>query len=91
LEFYAPWCGHCKKLTPIYDELSLKVDGATTVIAKVDATVHKLPGYEVKGYPTIKYLVKRGGKVETKDYSGARTVEGFVSFLEKQSKPQEDL
>ena len=73
-----------KNLTPVYDELSLKVNNV--IVAKVDATVHKLPGYEIKGYPTIKYLQKVNGKVETKDYTGARTLEGFLSFLNSQSK-----
>ena len=39
LEFYAPWCGHCKKLEPIYDELAAKFVGKPIVIAKINAEV----------------------------------------------------
>lgn len=41
--FYAPWCGHCKKMKPGYEELAKQVHESDSgiVIAKVDATVHK--------------------------------------------------
>lgn len=41
VEFYAPWCGHCKQMAPAYSELGRKynIDGSLVKIAKVDATV----------------------------------------------------
>jgi len=39
VEFYAPWCGHCKQLAPIYDELAAKLAvNPNLVIAKCDST-----------------------------------------------------
>ena len=51
IEFYAPWCGHCKSLAPKYDELAEKLkDNEDLVIAKLDATSNDYPSdYEVRG------------------------------------------
>jgi protein disulfide-isomerase A1 len=81
LEFYAPWCGHCKALAPKYDELaSLYKDYADKVtVAKVDATANDVPD-EIQGFPTIK-LFKAGSKDEPVEYSGSRTVEDLANFI----------
>lgn len=83
LEFYAPWCGHCKSLAPIYEDLAKKHAGNDKlVIAKIDATANEIPGISVQGFPTIKWFVP--GKSEPTDYSGERTLEGFNTFLKEQ-------
>ncbi len=61
VEFYAPWCGHCKSLAPVYEELAQVYAGdPEVVIAKVDATdgANEQLGsqFEVKGFPTIKFF-----------------------------------
>ena len=85
LQFYAPWCGHCKRLKPEYAKAAtaLKADGV--VLGKVDATVESdLAGkFEVRGYPTLKWF--RGGKPS--DYNGGRTEDEIVAWCRKKSGP----
>jgi protein disulfide-isomerase A1 len=85
LEFYAPWCGHCKSLAPKYDELATELkDVKGLVIAKCDSTQNEIEGVSVTGFPTIKFFPK-GSKRAPIDYDGEREVEGFKTWLKAQS------
>merc|ERR1719414_379398 len=86
IEFYAPWCGHCKSLAPKYDELAEKLkDEPNIVIAKMDATANDVPAnYEVKGFPTI-YFAPKGSKDSPKSYEGGREVKDFINYLKRES------
>ena len=82
VKFYAPWCGHCKKLAPTWDELSIKNAGDLHV-GKVDCTVEEdrpLCGkYGVKGYPTLIYFP--ADDTEYYKYAtGKRDLESLVAF-----------
>jgi protein disulfide-isomerase A1 len=83
LEFYAPWCGHCKALAPKYDELAgmYKDHADKVVISKVDATLNDVPD-EIQGFPTIK-LFKAGSKSEPIEYSGDRSIKDLAKFIKE--------
>jgi len=88
VEFYAPWCGHCKSLAPVWDELGEKYkDHPNIVIAKSDATANEFETVEVQGFPTLKFFPAGG---EMQDYNGGRTLDDFVKFLEPDAAPAED-
>ncbi|CAK7346960.1 unnamed protein product [Dovyalis caffra] len=91
VEFYAPWCGHCKKLAPEYEKAAsvLSSNDPQVILAKVDANEDGnkeiANQYEVKGFPTIKIL-RNGGK-SVQEYKGPREADGIVEYLKKQSGP----
>ncbi|GIL79329.1 hypothetical protein Vretimale_16524 [Volvox reticuliferus] len=88
VEFYAPWCGHCKSLKPHYASAatSLKTAAPDVVIAKVDATVEESLGskFGIQGYPSLKWFVD--GEL-AEDYNGPRDAAGIVGWVKKKTGP----
>jgi protein disulfide-isomerase A1 len=83
--FIAPWCGHCKQLTPIYEQLGEKYkDNSDVVIAKMDATVNEIEDIKIQSFPTIKLFPKDSDEVI--DYQGERTLEALSKFIDSNGK-----
>ena len=83
VEFFAPWCGHCKNLAPIYEELAQNFAFAEDklVIGKVDADDHKELGrkFGVQGFPTLKWFDGKNDKPQ--DYNGGRDLESLSKWI----------
>jgi len=87
VEYYAPWCGHCKSLAPIWDKVAESFDEIpNVVIAKFDATANDAPGVGIQGFPTlVLYPATEDGtgrKGPGIRYEGAREFEDLQAFVE---------
>ncbi|KAG1468883.1 hypothetical protein G6F56_003580 [Rhizopus delemar] len=85
VEFFAPWCGHCKALAPEYEIAATQLKEKNIPIAKVDCTENEelCQKHEIRGYPTLK-VFRKG---DPTDYKGARKADGIVSYMQKQALP----
>ncbi|GMI77146.1 ARABIDOPSIS THALIANA PROTEIN DISULFIDE ISOMERASE 8, PROTEIN DISULFIDE ISOMERASE 8, PDI-like 5-2 [Hibiscus trionum] len=83
VDFYAPWCGHCKRLNPQLDEAAVALAGLKEpiVIAKVNADkfTRLARKYDIDGYPTLKFFMHG----VSMDYYGPRKADLLVQYLKK--------
>lgn len=84
VEFYAPWCGHCKNLAPSWELAAKQLKGVVRVGA-VDMTTDQSVGqpYDVKGFPTLKFF--GNDKKSPKDYNGSRDADGIRNWALEQT------
>nr|CAH8861349.1 unnamed protein product [Trichobilharzia regenti] len=83
VQFYAPWCGFCRRLTSTYEEMSrLLIHMEPSIkVARLDATVYTgiAKMFDIRGFPTIKYI----NSTVTYTFMGDRTVKGLITFAQR--------
>lgn len=87
--FYAPWCGHCKRMKPEFASAASEVK-TQFVLAGMDVDTPDAYGirqeFNITGFPTIVYFEKGRKKFE---YGGGRDKDGILEWL-RDPKPPED-
>ena len=80
VDFWAPWCGPCKIMSPIIDEYATKNQGVTVGKVNVDENPDLARQFNILSIPT--FLIFKGGQV-VEQFSGSMTVEALKEKVEK--------
>jgi protein disulfide-isomerase A1 len=84
LEIYAPWCGHCQHLEPIYNKLAKHLRSIDSiVIAKMDGTQNEHPRAKADGFPTLLFFPAGNKSFDPITVETDRTVVAFYKFLKQ--------
>lgn len=86
IELYAPWCGHCKALEPVFKKVGKHFkDNKNVAIAKMDATANDVPtGFTAEGFPTIYFATAKDKKNPIK-FEGQRQLDDFIKFVNEKA------
>ena len=85
IKFYAPWCGHCKRLSPAWNELGDADLGSDVHIGRVDCTrqIKLRERFRISGYPTLLFVApakEAGAPRVIHKYSGSRSLDSLSAF-----------
>lgn len=78
VDFWAEWCGPCKMIAPILDEVAEELDSVTIAKLNIDQNPDTPPKFGVRGIPTL-LLFKNGAVAATK--VGALSKTQLVEFI----------
>lgn len=84
--FFAPWCGHCKNMAPVWEEFMQNFDGYNGVkLLKINGSENEqlCQLHNVAGFPTIKYCPNGLESAEGVVYSGDRSLNSLAQFLQQ--------
>ena len=80
VDFWAEWCGPCKMIAPVLEELADEYDGKLTIAKlNIDSNIETAPKYGVRGIPTL-IIFKNGEVAGTKVGALSRTQ--LASFID---------
>ncbi|ALC48885.1 prtp [Drosophila busckii] len=95
VKFFAPWCGHCKRLHPLWEQLAeiMNIEEPKVTIAKVDCTKHQTlcADHQVTGYPTLRLF--KLGEEESVKFKGTRDLPAITDFINQElnTPAEEDI